>query len=77
MAEKNEAAALLGRLGGAKGGKARAARLTRERLSEIGRLGARIRWEKRKLTCEISEESPLNSLSSLGEAAGSGEGGGR
>jgi len=36
----------LGRLGGKKGGKARAAKLTKERRSEIARKAARARWEK-------------------------------
>lgn len=36
---KNPAAVALGKLGGAKGGSARAANLTREELSEIGRRG--------------------------------------
>jgi hypothetical protein len=35
---KNEAAVLLGRLGGLKGGKARAKKLSRERRREIARL---------------------------------------
>jgi hypothetical protein len=34
----------LGRLGGAKGGKARAAKLSKKRLSEIGKKGAAARW---------------------------------
>lgn len=41
---KNPAAVALGKLGGAKGGKARAKKLTSEALSEIGRKGARARW---------------------------------
>ena len=45
---KNPAAVALGRKGGRKGGKARAANLTPEQLSEIGRLGAAKRWEKRE-----------------------------
>ena len=40
---KNPAAVALGR----KGGKARAANLTAEQLSEIGRMGAAKRWAKR------------------------------
>lgn len=40
---KNAAAVALGRLGGLKGGKARAAKLSRERLSEIGKKGAAAR----------------------------------
>lgn len=41
---KNPAAVSLGRLGGLKGGKARANNLTLEQLSEIGRKGAEARW---------------------------------
>lgn len=43
-AEKNPAAVALGRLGGLKGGKARAARLTPERRREIARNAAEKRW---------------------------------
>lgn len=45
---KNPAAVALGRLGGKKGGKARAAKLTPERRSEIARLAASARWKKSK-----------------------------
>lgn len=38
------AAVALGRKGGKKGGKARAANLTPEQLSEIGRMGAAKHW---------------------------------
>jgi len=41
---KNPAAVLLGRLGGLKGGKARAIRLSAEERSEIARKAARVRW---------------------------------
>jgi hypothetical protein len=41
---KNPAAVTLGRLGGIKGGKARADRLTGERRSEIARRAATTRW---------------------------------
>jgi len=41
---KNPAAVMLGRLGGLKGGKARAARLSAERRSEIARKAANARW---------------------------------
>ena len=44
---KNEAAVALGRLGGAKGGAARAAALTPERLSDIARTAATKRWAKK------------------------------
>ncbi len=44
---KNPAAVELGRLGGRKGGKARAAKLTPEKRSEIARKAAAARWEKK------------------------------
>ena len=44
---KNPAAVMLGRLGGLKGGNARAAKLSAERRREIARKAARARWEKR------------------------------
>ena len=40
--------AALGRLGGRKGGKARAARLSPERRQEIARKAARARWARRR-----------------------------
>jgi hypothetical protein len=43
---KNPAAVALGRRGGLKGGKARAASLTPERRSEIARKAAAKRWSK-------------------------------
>ena len=43
---KNPAAVALGRLGGAKGGKARAAKLTPEQRSEIAKKAAAARWNK-------------------------------
>ena len=45
--EKNPAAVALGRLGGLKGGKARAANLTKEERSEIARRAAVARWKDR------------------------------
>lgn len=45
--KKNSAAVALGRLGGLKGGKARAKNLTPEQLAEIGRKGAATRWKDR------------------------------
>jgi hypothetical protein len=42
----NKAAKILGRLGGLKGGKARAAKLSPERRSEIARKAVQKRWEK-------------------------------
>jgi hypothetical protein len=44
--EKNAAAVALGRLGGLKGGKARAEKLTPEKRSEIAREAAQKRWGK-------------------------------
>lgn len=44
--EKNPAAVALGRLGGLKGGKARAAKLTSEERSDIARKAAQSRWKK-------------------------------
>lgn len=43
---KNPAAVMLGRLGGLKGGKARAAKLSAEQRSEIARTAAQARWKK-------------------------------
>ena len=43
---KNPAAVLLGRLGGLKGGKARAASLSAEKRSEIAKKAAKTRWRK-------------------------------
>ena len=45
--EKNPAAVALGRLGGLKGGKARAKKLTAKRRSEIARRAAQARWAAR------------------------------
>lgn len=46
--EKNAAAVALGRLGGAKGGKARAEKLSPIRRSEIALRAAEARWQKSK-----------------------------
>jgi len=43
---KNPHAVALGRLGGLKGGKARANKLTKEQRSEIAKKAAKARWEK-------------------------------
>ena len=45
---KNPAAVALGRLGGKKGGKARAKKLTAEQRREIARKAAESRWAKHK-----------------------------
>jgi hypothetical protein len=44
--EKNPAAVALGKLGGSKGGKIRAANLSPKRRSEIAKKAARARWGK-------------------------------
>lgn len=45
---KNPHAVVLGRLGGLKGGKARAAKLTAKQRKEIAKKGANTRWNKNK-----------------------------
>lgn len=44
---KNPAAVALGRLGGLKGGKARAKKLTEKQRSEIARKAAKARWSRK------------------------------
>ncbi len=44
---KNPAAVMLGRLGGLKGGKARAAKLSAAKRKKIAVKAAKIRWQKR------------------------------
>lgn len=44
--EKNPHAVALGRLGGKKGGKARAEKLTKKQRSEIAKKAAKARWKK-------------------------------
>jgi hypothetical protein len=46
--EKNPAAVALGRLGGLKGGEARAAKLSAKRRKEIAKKAAETRWENQK-----------------------------
>lgn len=46
--DKNPAAVEHGRLGGKKGGKARAVKLTPEQRRDIARLAAQARWKKAK-----------------------------
>ena len=48
--KKNPAAVALGKLGGSKGGKARAAALTPERRREIAVKAIRARWERQERT---------------------------
>ena len=45
--EKNPAAVALGRLGGLKGGRARAEKLSPERRQEIARKAAQARWDRK------------------------------
>ncbi len=52
--EKNPAAVELGRRGGLKGGKARAAKMTPEERSESARKAARARWDKKRREEESS-----------------------
>ena len=54
--EKNKAAQELGRLGGLKGGKARAEKLTSEQKSEIARKAANARWAKKRQQEESESE---------------------
>ncbi len=46
--EKNPAAVALGKLGGKKGGKARAAKLSAKKRSEIAKKAAAARWSKKR-----------------------------
>ena len=46
--EKNPAAVALGKLGGSKGGKARAKNMTPEERSESARKAAKARWAKKR-----------------------------
>jgi len=46
ISDKNPAAVALGRLGGLKGGKARAKKLSPEQRREIAKRAARARWSK-------------------------------
>jgi len=52
---KNPAAVELGRLGGKKGGKARAAKLTAEERSEAARAAARARWRRESSATAVDE----------------------
>jgi hypothetical protein len=49
---KNPAAVALGRLGGMKGGRARAAKLSPERRSAIAKKAAKSRWKSAKMKPE-------------------------
>lgn len=48
--QKNKAAQELGRLGGLKGGKARADKLSAEKRKEIAKKAAQARWDKKQST---------------------------
>ena len=52
--ETREAARLLGKLGGSKGGKARTAKMTPEERSESARKAAKARWDKKRWEEESS-----------------------
>lgn len=54
---KNPAAVELGKLGGKKGGKARAQKLTPEQRQEIARLAAQARWKKSQSSGDSSSSS--------------------
>jgi hypothetical protein len=56
--KKNPAAVALGRLGGKKGGKARAEKLSPSRRSEIAQKAAQARWSN-PTASDISGSSPL------------------
>ena len=56
MTEKNKAAQELGRLGGLKGGKERARRMTPKERSESARKAAKARWAKKRQQEKESEE---------------------
>lgn len=53
MAEKNAAAVELGRLGGVKGGRARAEKLPAWRRQEIARQAAAARWKKELFPVDV------------------------
>ncbi len=52
--ERSEAARLLGKLGGAKGGRNRAKKMTKEERSESARKAAKARWAKKRQQEESS-----------------------
>lgn len=55
---KNPNAVALGRLGGLKGGKARAEKLTSEQRKEIARKAAKSRWNTKNKNNELKNETP-------------------
>lgn len=56
--KKNPHAVALGKLGGAKGGKRRAANLSPERRREIAQKAISTRWAKKRKTSKEQPESP-------------------
>lgn len=64
-AEKNPAAVALGRLGGLKGGKARAATLTAKERQEISKKGADARWELQRRLEDALRGTPTLSVAQL------------
>jgi general stress protein YciG len=61
MARKNPHAVALGRLGGSKGGKARAENLSPEELSEIGRKGGTVGGKARAEALTAKQRSAIAS----------------
>ena len=58
---KNPHAVALGKLGGSKGGKIRAAKLTSEQRSKIARNAVIARWEKARKTKDKKHAEAVNS----------------
>jgi len=56
--KKNPHAVALGKLGGSKGGKKRAAQLSPERRREIAQKAIATRWAKKKMRPDHSEDKP-------------------
>jgi hypothetical protein len=56
MRKKNPNAVALGKLGGSKGGRIRAERLTAERRKEIARKAVKARWDKVRAMKRSKEE---------------------
>ena len=63
---KNPAAVALGRLGGLKGGNARAARLSPEQRSEIAQRAAKQRWANRE--SKVVESTAVRAMDPSGKA---------
>lgn len=59
-AKKNPAAVALGRLGGLKGGKARAASLSKAERVAIGKKGAKARWDRARIMEEVAKGTPAH-----------------